>query len=216
MDSYSTFESFTKLQNYMTKSPKNPKGSPAIACGGNCGAAAWVLTHSLLRRSPIALIGIDLGYPEGTPLTETGYYSCYMQSAGGDSGLAIGQYKKIFNPYFKCYAYVDKVFENYRKTWLSMAQRTELWARTCNCTEGGTLFGDRIESLPFKDWLESLITKRSDYLPMCLRTNDKKTKTPAMDASSFAKLALSKVGGSCVYIEPKKTQHKLLDTDSIE
>jgi len=50
---------------------------------------------------------------------------------------------------------------------------------------------------------------------MALRTNDRKQKS-SVDASAFAKIVLSKVGGSCVYIEPKKTNKKLLDTDPIE
>lgn len=48
-----------------------------------------------------------------------------------------------------------------------------------------------------------------------LRTNDDERKNITSQASAFARVALSKVGGSSVYIEPKKTKTKLLDTDSV-
>jgi hypothetical protein len=35
-------------------------------------------------------------------------------------------------------------------------------------------------------------------------------------ASAFARMALGHVGGSSVFIEPKKTGGKLLDTDAIK
>ena len=35
-------------------------------------------------------------------------------------------------------------------------------------------------------------------------------------ASAFARLALGKVGGSSVFIEPKKTRGKLLDMETIK
>ena len=48
-----------------------------------------------------------------------------------------------------------------------------------------------------------------------LRTNDDDRKPSTTQASAFARVALGKVGGSSVYIEPKKTKTKLLDTDSV-
>jgi hypothetical protein len=49
-----------------------------------------------------------------------------------------------------------------------------------------------------------------------LRTNDDaERKTSTTQVSAFARVALGKVGGSSVYIEPKKTKTKLLDTDSV-
>jgi hypothetical protein len=48
-----------------------------------------------------------------------------------------------------------------------------------------------------------------------LRTNEDERQKVTTQASAFAQIALSKVGGSSVYIEPKKTKTKLLDTDSV-
>jgi hypothetical protein len=49
-----------------------------------------------------------------------------------------------------------------------------------------------------------------------LRSNDDSKENNADATSAFAKLVLSKVGGSCVYIEPKKTRGALIDTDEIK
>lgn len=50
-----------------------------------------------------------------------------------------------------------------------------------------------------------------------LRGNDDRQNDYTADAASaFARMALGKVGGSNVFIEPKKTQHKLLDMDEIK
>ena len=50
-----------------------------------------------------------------------------------------------------------------------------------------------------------------------LRTNDEvERKRNVEAASAFAQHALGKVGGSVVYIDPKKTGGKLLDTDPVK
>lgn len=50
-----------------------------------------------------------------------------------------------------------------------------------------------------------------------LRGNDDQRDDNVQNAASaFARLALSKVGGSSVFIEPKKTQGKLIDMDEIK
>lgn len=49
-----------------------------------------------------------------------------------------------------------------------------------------------------------------------LRGNeDKRKEKSQLAASLFAQEVLAHVGGSCVYIEPKKTK-KFVDTDKIE
>lgn len=50
-----------------------------------------------------------------------------------------------------------------------------------------------------------------------LRTNeDRQNRMPLEAASAFAQVALAHVGGSSVFIEPKKTRGKLLDLDKVE
>src|SRR5438034_606648 len=49
-------------------------GLPCLNGGGNVGTAAWVITHAVLGKRRIGLVGIDFGYPPGTPYERTQYY----------------------------------------------------------------------------------------------------------------------------------------------
>ena len=48
---------------------------------------------------------------------------------------------------------LDPVFDFYREAFLDLVLRTPKWTRTINSTEGGSLFGDRIENIKFVDFL---------------------------------------------------------------
>jgi hypothetical protein len=120
----------------------------------------WNFAHALLRRSPVALIGIDMGYPEGTHFETTPYFSNYARIAERSgperSDLACSQYVKIYNPCFKKYAYMDKVFGYYRKVWLNSAKKVPPYIQTINCSEEGTLFGHGIVCMTFADFLKEV------------------------------------------------------------
>ena len=151
-------ESFTKLQKAMATNERHPNGVPAMSCGGNAGTATWTLSHSLLRRSPNALIGFDMGYPEGTNLEDTPYFSALMDAPKPSAHVST-LYWPIYHPIFKTNAIVDHVFESYCASLKSAVLRTWPWCETVNCTEGGTLFGKRIKCMKFVDWIESLNVK---------------------------------------------------------
>lgn len=124
----------------------------------NSGASAWVMAMDLFKRAPVALIGIDFGYPEGTPLDKTQYYSNILKLAKGDVKIIKEAYKEFYHPTFKTKAYVDLVFYHYRQAFLSMQDTTDMWytmyGGTINATEGGTLFGPGITCMTFKEFLE--------------------------------------------------------------
>ena len=151
-------DSFTRLMKMMTKCDRHPRGLPAMVAGGNCGCASWVLSHAILRCTPIALIGIDLGYTEDTLLDETSYYKQFLEGAGGDAERAARALWEVYNPYFKVKARIDPVFEHYRQAWLSMLDDVDPRVETINCTEGGTLFSNdpskRLKYMRFKEFLE--------------------------------------------------------------
>jgi hypothetical protein len=149
------FDTWTRMERYLTKNDKHPNGVPSVSCGGNAGSTTYVLTQTLLRRSPIALIGMDLGYPEGTPLESTPYYSVYMLQ--GDVGILNVVYQKVYHPVFKTTSIIDQVFESYRQTLRGIIEKkSPFWCKTFNCTEGGTLWGPKITCMPFKEWLSML------------------------------------------------------------
>src|SRR5438445_6226343 len=57
-------------------------GLPCLNGGGNVGTAAWVVTHAVLGRRRIGLVGIDLGYAPGTPYEQTQYYPELVELLG--------------------------------------------------------------------------------------------------------------------------------------
>lgn len=153
-DDWRDNESYTRLQRIMTKSRKNAKGVPSMSALGHAGGCAWVFAHALLRRSPIALIGLNLGYDEDTPLEKTQYFSSFMETARGNIELVKTAYKTYYNPLFKCKAIADPVFAHYRDAFLEAVKQTAPWVETINCTEGGCLFGDGISCMKFEDFLK--------------------------------------------------------------
>lgn len=158
LDDVSQNESLTRLMKMMTKCEKHPRGVPAMVAGGNCGCASWVFCHSVLRSSPIGLIGIDLGYPEDVLFDETSYYQQIMDGVDRDPTIAVKVLTELYNPYFDVKVKVDPVFEHYRQAWLELLDRVEKPVLTVNCTEGGSLFSleekKGLRYMRFEDFLE--------------------------------------------------------------
>jgi hypothetical protein len=122
---------------------------PAMVTGGNCGTAAWVFAGAILEAPAVAVVGMDLGYREGTPRTHT-QYSEELQDIFGDRfGEA---FINVPNPYVGETWFTDPTYWWYRQTFLQLAALAPF--RTVNCTEGGTLFGDGVEWSTLDDFLE--------------------------------------------------------------
>ena len=157
-DDWRQNESWTRLQVLMTRTNEFKMGIPRANSGGNSGAFAWIMAMSIFKASPISLIGLDMGYPEGTKLEDTQYYSSVLRIAEGNVAIIREAYKEFYHPTFKTKAFVDLVFNHYRQAFLDMQNATEPWYRlyggTFNCTQGGTLFGSLIKCIPFREFLE--------------------------------------------------------------
>lgn len=145
-------DSITKFQLLMTVSERNPDGIVSMDCGGNVGAASWVLAWSILKRKNIALIGMDLGYPDDMPLGETYYYDRTVECIGALHANI--HYETIWHPFFKTKSKIDPAFSSYRQSFLDMLLAAPDWVRTVNATEGGTLFSPQLKCMYFKEWLE--------------------------------------------------------------
>lgn len=155
-DDYRSNESFSKLMTLMTTTEEHGHGAPKVACGGNTGSTCWVLSHALLRHKCTALIGIDFGYPEGTSLQDTHYFSSMMQGAGGDMRIVQSAYREVVNPSGEK-AMADLVFWHYREAFLEMTHDVNPKFETWNCTEGGTLFSNdgTVKWKTFGEFLEA-------------------------------------------------------------
>jgi len=156
-DDWRSLESFTKLMKLTTKTEDKPYGCAALSCLGNAGAALWVVAHSLLRLTPIGLIGIDMGYPDGYPLEKTYYFSTYLQAAGGNAAKALTfGYSRVYNPFFKCTMIQDAIFRHYTEAWRDAAKHTQPWVVTVNCSGESALFSydGTINCMYFEDFLQ--------------------------------------------------------------
>ncbi len=152
-DMHHAKESITKVMRAMTETPQHPDGLVMTSLGGNAGSAAWVFASFILKCAPVGLIGIDFGYPEGTKLQNTPYFSS-MISKPAD---IVDMYEEVYHPIFKTRAYIDSVFTHYKEAFLGLQSSLEPWylkaGGTINCTEGGCLWGRGIKCLPFKEFL---------------------------------------------------------------
>ena len=124
--------------------------------GGNCGSLGINVAH-YLKCSPVALIGMDLSYKIGTPLSETQYYQSYKEKTGyTDEELWENELFMTFhNPFFDSDCIIDAMFTTYleplRDFWIP--EFVKNGTRIINCTEGGSIYGDGVECGWFKDFL---------------------------------------------------------------
>jgi hypothetical protein len=123
-------------------------GLPCLNGGGNVGTAAWVLTHAVLGKRRIGLVGMDFGYAPGTPYEKTQYYPELLQLLGGRFAEA---YTQVPNPHVGETWFCDPAYLWFREVFLAMAREAD--GETFNCTEGGILFGDGIEFMPLDGFL---------------------------------------------------------------
>jgi hypothetical protein len=125
-------------------------GLPCLNAGGNVGSACWMIADSVLEKRHVALTGVDFSYYDGTPYKNTQYYHDAVELVGEDQLDTI--YMRVFNPHLKKWFYTDPAYMWYRNAFLEMAVDSS--CVTYNCTEGGILFGEKIQFVPFNDFLD--------------------------------------------------------------
>ena len=155
MDDFRKAGSFGKIMNIMTRSEKNPKGVSSLQTGGNVGSNSWVLSWAILGRSPTVLIGIDFGYPATTKIEQTQHYDHLLRCYGNDVERVKNDHRIVYNKDFDCDVLIDPIYDYYREGFCELVLHTPKWVRTINATEGGSLFGERIEPMKFSDFLKT-------------------------------------------------------------
>ena len=123
-------------------------GLPCLNGGGNVGTAAWVLTHAVLDKRPIGLVGMDFGYAPGTPYEKTQYYPELRALVGDRFAEA---YTHVSNPHVGETWFCDPAYLWFRDVLLGMAREAD--CETFNCTEGGILFGDGVAFVTLDEFL---------------------------------------------------------------
>lgn len=118
--------------------------APALNTGGTVGTAAWAFAHQILGSKDIAVVGMDFGYPIERPLQETQEWNLLK-----DKPDVQDFYPKMLGVWGECYT--SPTYWWYRQNFLDLLEAAD--ARITNCTEGGLLFGDRVDCTSLESWL---------------------------------------------------------------
>jgi len=149
-------KSFNHISSQMVRSKNHLNGLPAIQTGGNAGTASWFVSWQILKCSTVGLIGINHGWEEDDPwekIISHGFENPEKLIDKDESALN-KLIQKIYNPEFECYCYLDPIYQFYSTTLKEFISRSPSWVNTINATEGGSIFGDRIQCMTLKKFLE--------------------------------------------------------------
>jgi len=144
--------SYNQIMSTMTKCARHPNGLLTLQTGGNAGTTGWVVGWAILARATVALIGIDFGFPADTQL-DMSKYKHLLPFYQNEKQLK-KEFRIVHNDDFDSDTLVDPTFDFYRALFCELALRAPSWVTTVNATEGGSLFGNRIEPMTFADFLD--------------------------------------------------------------
>lgn len=137
-------KSLTRAIHYMTK-------KTMLASMGNVGGTAWHLAY-YLGYNPIALVGLDYGYPQPTHIEDTIYYDAYLKLVGGEKELVKNLFKVIKNKETGKEMLIDMNFNAYRGILLPFLKAAR--CTTINCSPESTIFGDGIHYQLLEEFLD--------------------------------------------------------------
>ena len=158
-------KSFNQISALMVRAKNHANGLPAIQTGGNVGTSSWFVAWKILKCATVCLIGINHAWEEDDSWEKiiTHGRSVAPEIFGKDVSVNIEQnseifeklFKKVHNPDFNCNCIIDPLFQFYSSALKEFIQRSPNWLTTVNSTEGGAIFGDRIKSITFKEFLSN-------------------------------------------------------------
>jgi len=154
-------KSFNQISALMVRAKNHPKGLPAIQTGGNVGTSSWFASWKILKCNTVALIGINHGWEENDPLNLILSHTMSnneLTEKSFDIDTNSDEFKKLFpkiyNPETNSFCILDPIFQYYRSALIEFVERSPDWLTTVNATEGGSIFGERIKTMGFKDFLD--------------------------------------------------------------
>jgi len=153
-DYHEGMKSFNNISALIVRSKKN-SGLPAIQTGGNVGTSGWFASWKILKCKTVVLIGINHGWEETDSLKTIMSHGnvCVPPKISQKSKLFKKLYPKIFNPDFETYCILDPIFNYYRNALIEFISRSPKDVNTINATEGGSIFGKKIKSMKFAQFL---------------------------------------------------------------
>tara|TARA_B110000438_G_scaffold201351_1_gene192839 strand:+ start:50 stop:1039 length:990 start_codon:yes stop_codon:yes gene_type:complete len=150
-------KSFNNLSALMIRAKNNIHRLPAIQTGGNVGTSSWFVAWQILRCTTVALIGINHGWEESDSWETIISHGNILDIKNTDRNSPSFKklFKKVYNPDFNCDCILDPVFQFYSEALKEFISRSPKWVNTINATEGGSIFGKRIKSMKFTDFLNN-------------------------------------------------------------
>jgi hypothetical protein len=147
-------KSFNYISSIMVRSKNHVNGLPAIQTGGNAGTSSWFVSWKILQCTKVVLIGMNHGWNEDTPMDIITKHGVSFARSYDESSPSFKRlFPKIYNPELKKYCILDPIFQYYREAMLEFISRSPSWLQTINATEGGSLFGNKLLSMKFSDFL---------------------------------------------------------------
>ena len=127
-----------------------------LQTGGNVGTSCWFIGWQILKYKTICLIGINHGWEREDPLEVILAHGTNqkMPPMEKNSNLFKKLFPEIYNPEFKTYCILDPIFQYYSTALKEFISRSPNWLKTINATEGGSIFGNRIKSMTFAEFLK--------------------------------------------------------------
>jgi hypothetical protein len=150
-------KSISKYLRFLTQKPN-------LNTTGNVGGFGVVFAY-YLKCNPIATIGLNLSYPAETLFEETYSYQnikkAYPEMT--DEEIYTTFYEECTHPFFKTKSYTEPIFSYYKEGLIDAANYMVAEGyKIINCTEGGIIFEEPIESMWFKDFLRKYGRKVND------------------------------------------------------
>ena len=126
---------------------------PSMNTGGTVGTASWIFAASRLYLRRIGLVGMDYGYYSDTSIEMTQTYRELLGIMGADEIRDC--FRSVQNPYNGETYYTDPTYEWYRRNFFDLYQvyLSRKLGVTLNCTEGGILFSDELDSISLDHFL---------------------------------------------------------------
>ena len=150
-------KSLNYLSALMIRAKDNNHRLPAIQTGGNVGTSSWFIAWQILKCTTVALIGINHGWEESDSWEKIMSHGNMLETKNVDKNSP--SFKKLFktihNPDFNCNCILDPLFQFYSEALKEFISRSPEWLNTINATEGGSIFGERIKSMKFRDFLNN-------------------------------------------------------------
>lgn len=149
-------KSFNQISALMVRAKNHLNGLPAIQTGGNVGTSSWFVSWQILKCATVALIGINHGWEEDDSwdtILSHGKNNEISKNLDQNSQTFKKLFPKIYNPDFNCNFILDPLFQFYSNALKEFISRSPDWLTTINATEGGSIFGERINCQKFNEFL---------------------------------------------------------------